>query len=312
MIEVYAPASIGNFAVGFDSLGAALKPCDGSVFGDVVKISPAAENQFLCTGAYASQLPKAPEQNLSYMCFTYFKRHVAPDLPNAKVELVKNLPVGSGLGSSACSVVATLAALNLFANTQLSQHDLIELMADFEEKVSGGRHYDNIAPCFLGGIQLTGEVFASKALGIPVPKSWHYVVAFPGFSLNTADSRGALPATISLAKSVQFAQRLSAFCTLLHQGKEDSALEIMQDEIAEPHRAKLIAGFSEAKQQLLQLGASTVSISGAGPSLFLVCKSRAIAQKCQQWLSENYINQQGFSHICQLDELGTRQIKDTF
>jgi homoserine kinase len=32
MIEVYAPASIGNFAVGFDALGAALAPIDVSLF----------------------------------------------------------------------------------------------------------------------------------------------------------------------------------------------------------------------------------------------------------------------------------------
>ena len=29
MFEVYAPASIGNFSVGFDALGAALAPIDG-------------------------------------------------------------------------------------------------------------------------------------------------------------------------------------------------------------------------------------------------------------------------------------------
>lgn len=46
----------------------------------------------------------------------------------------------------------------------------------------------------------------------------------------------------------------------------------MQDNIAEPHRAPLINGFDQAKLSLPELGAEVVSISGAGPTLFSVCK----------------------------------------
>ncbi len=33
MVKVYAPASIGNVSVGFDVLGAAVSPVDGSLLG---------------------------------------------------------------------------------------------------------------------------------------------------------------------------------------------------------------------------------------------------------------------------------------
>ncbi len=36
--SAYAPASIGNVSLGFDLLGAALKPVDGSRLGDEVEI----------------------------------------------------------------------------------------------------------------------------------------------------------------------------------------------------------------------------------------------------------------------------------
>ena len=73
-------------------------------------------------------------------CLVHFRAHVAPDMPSVKLELKKNLPIGSGLGSSACSVVATFAALDKFAQTNLSQVELIELMADFEaESASSSR-----------------------------------------------------------------------------------------------------------------------------------------------------------------------------
>ncbi|TGE77702.1 homoserine kinase [Pseudoalteromonas sp. KS88] len=308
MIEVYAPASIGNFAVGFDALGAALAPIDDTLLGDVVAVSSASADEFICSGDYAHKLPTDASENLAYQCLVHFREHVAPNMPTVKLELKKNLPIGSGLGSSACSVVATFAALDKFADTKLSQVALIELMADFEAIVSGGRHYDNITPCYLGGLQLTGDLIPDKSLALPVDDSWYYVAAFPGFSLNTAKARSVLPTQLSMHASVEFAQRLSAFSTLLLTNRFDDALSIMSDEIAEPHRAPLITGFSEAKAALPELGAEIVSISGAGPTLFTVCKTLEAAKQCEQWLQSNYINEQGFCHICKLDNAGTRQL----
>lgn len=308
MVSVYAPASIGNFCVGFDSLGAALAPIDGTLLGDVVHVEPATHDQFACVGEYADKLPSDPQQNLAYQCLMHFREHVASAMPAVSLTLEKCLPVGSGLGSSACSVVATFAALNEFAQTRLSQEALIELMADFEGKVSGGRHYDNITPCYLGGLQLTADLVPDKALNLPVDEQWYYVAAFPGFSLNTAKARGVLPKQIESHDAVAFAQRLATYCVLLQSGRFNEALALMQDNMAEPHRAVLIDGYAEAKKKLPSLGAEVVSISGAGPTLFTICKSLSAAQQCHQWLQQNYINEHGFSHICQLDTFGTRAI----
>ncbi len=308
MIEVYAPASIGNFTVGFDSLGAALAPIDGSLLGDVVTICEAPRDEFICSGEYAHKLPSDANENLAYQCLVHFRTHLAPNMPAVKLELKKNLPIGSGLGSSACSVVAAFAALDKFSQTNLSQVELIELMADFEGLVSGGRHYDNITPCYLGGLQLTGDLIPNKSIALPVDENWYYVAAFPGFSLNTAKARSVLPKELSMHAGVEFAQRLSAFSSLLLTSRFDEALCIMQDNIAEPHRAPLINGFDQAKLSLPELGAEVVSISGAGPTLFSVCKTLEAAEQCAQWLEENYINEQGFCHICKLDNDGTRQL----
>ena len=43
-LTVFAPASIGNVSVGFDALGLALAPVDGSLLGDTVQLREAFAN----------------------------------------------------------------------------------------------------------------------------------------------------------------------------------------------------------------------------------------------------------------------------
>ncbi|MDF5104000.1 homoserine kinase, partial [Vibrio parahaemolyticus] len=42
-VVVYAPASIGNVSVGFDVLGAAVSPVDGTLLGDRVLVKSGAD-----------------------------------------------------------------------------------------------------------------------------------------------------------------------------------------------------------------------------------------------------------------------------
>jgi homoserine kinase len=311
MIEVFAPASCGNFAVGFDLLGAAIAPINGKLLGDVVAIdnSDTGQDEFECKGPYADKLPNSKEGNLAFQCLLHFRQFVAREMPPCKLLLHKNLPVGSGLGSSACSVVAAFTALNYFAKTALSQYQLLELMADFEEKVSGGRHYDNIAPSYLGGLQLSGDLLPNKSLAIPTDEDWHLVVAYPGFALNTAKARSVLPQQVPLKKTIDYGQRLSGFTALCFAGQFEQALCLMKDELAEPYRDDLITGFKTAKEALNSIGVKIIAISGAGPTLLALTQSKKQATAVNEWLEKNYINEQGFCHICKIDNQGTRILK---
>ena len=118
MLTVYAPASIGNISVGYDLLGAAVSPVDGQLLGDVVSIEGQTSGGFelTCNGLFADLLPTQQQDNIVYGCCIYFHQQLqalrGQSVPSLKLNLEKNLPVGSGLGSSATSVVATLKALN--------------------------------------------------------------------------------------------------------------------------------------------------------------------------------------------------------
>ena len=60
MVRVYAPASSANMSVGFDVLGAAVTPVDGSLLGDVVSVEAADHFSLNNLGRFANKLPPEP------------------------------------------------------------------------------------------------------------------------------------------------------------------------------------------------------------------------------------------------------------
>lgn len=94
--------------------------------------------------------------------------------------LEKNMPIGSGLGSSACSVVAALMAMNEHCGKPLNDTRLLALMGELEGRISGSIHYDNVAPCFLGGMQLMIEENDIISQQVPWFDEWLWVLAYPG------------------------------------------------------------------------------------------------------------------------------------
>src|SRR5690606_9881607 len=99
-------------------------------------------------------LPQNSNDNLVLSCFYAFEQKLGRRLPRLALRLHKNLPVGSGLGSSACSIVVACYAFNDYFGRPLSEAELLVLMAEAEGGVSGSVHFDNVAPSYLGGLQL--------------------------------------------------------------------------------------------------------------------------------------------------------------
>ncbi|WP_445775821.1 homoserine kinase [Shewanella sp.] len=307
LLTVYAPASMGNVGVGFDLLGAALAPIDGSLLGDRVMISKAKSGiDFSQIGQWAHKLPSQGKDNIVYQCAEFFLQKLQRE-DGVTICLEKNLPVGSGLGSSASSVVAALYALNEHFDQPFDEQALLGLMGEFEGKISGSVHYDNVAPCYLGGMQLMLNARDKACAAIPSFDNWYWVVAYPGISLSTAKMRELLPAQYDKSVAIDFGRYLSAFVHASYQQDASLAIEMLKDVLAEPYRAAAIPGYTEARDALAELGMLTTGISGSGPTLFSVTDDLALAEQAKDWLMKHYISQPGgFAHVCKLDQLGTR------
>ncbi len=321
-VKYYAPASMGNVNVGFDTLGLAYERTDGQLFGDVVHITGSDDNiQLITEGKYASKLPTDIKQNGLYMGWLAFKQFLQ-EKKGRNLEqqphflLEKNLPVGSGLGSSASSAVATILALNAYYQAHLSQKELLELMAQAEKFMAGGFHLDNILPSYLGGIQLILEdsspenaSFPYQFYNLPIFQQWYWVVAYPGFALETQKARTAMPQHYDMQTVIKSQRYLAGFLHGSHTQNSHLAQKSLCDVLAAPYRGKLIKGY----EKLIQVGQEndwTVGISGSGPSLFVLRNNYEEALQVQDWCNENFIEENGFVHICKIAKSGAYQLKN--
>ncbi len=309
-VVVYAPASIGNVSVGFDVLGAAVSPTDGTLLGDRVQVKASSEPFSLKTaGNFVSKLPTKPEENIVYDCWVVFARELdkkGVELKSLEMTLEKNMPIGSGLGSSACSIVAALDALNRFHGQPLNETELLALMGEMEGKISGGIHYDNVAPCYLGGLQLMLEELGIISQEVPCFDDWHWVMAYPGIKVSTAEAREILPSQYRRQDIIAHGRHLAGFIHACHSGQPELAAKMIKDVIAEPYREKLLPGFADARQYAASAGALATGISGSGPTLFSICKEKDVAERVARWLEQNYVqNEEGFVHVCRLDKQGS-------
>ncbi len=313
--KAFAPASIGNFSVGFDVLGAAIHPIDGDRLGDVVIASFAAGDrpfQLEIDGPFADQLPPKPEDNLVASSWHAFERALAAkgfDRKPTAMRLEKNLPICSGLGSSSCSIVAALNALNELYGAPFQADELLAMMGEQEGKVSGSPHFDNVGPSYLGGLQLMAPFGGRRCTRLPFFDDWLIVVAYPGLAVSTKAARDALPAQYPKSAAIAHGAGLAAFIHALHSGEPEMAASAMQDLIAEPYRKDLLPNFEGVKQHLLGHGAIAAGISGSGSSLFAIVNDAKTGRSLTDWLARHYrVNDRAFARLCRLDEAGARLI----
>jgi len=312
-LRAYAPASIGNFAAGFDLMGAALAPLDGSLWGDVVGAEPAATPALTVAGPYARVLPADPWQNLVMRTYALYREEVRSrgiEVPPLAFHLEKNLPRCSGLGSSAASVAATLAACQELMGHPLSMPEVWVLAGRAEALVSGASHLDNVVPCLSGGLQLLvpDRDGRTDARPLPWPEDLVLVVASPDFELSTEQSRQALPRAWDLHALIGFAENLAGFLHALETGDRDLLRRCLRDPLAEPYRAPLVPGFRAAQAAAMEAGAWGCTLSGSGPAIFAVADSpergREIADALQGGLHGAGLG--STVRLCRLDLQGAR------
>ncbi len=269
--RAFAPASVGNVAVGFDILGHVIEGV-----GDTVTVRRIAAREVRIDAIRGAEipLPREAADNTAGAALLALRR--ALDLPfGFAIEIDKGIALGSGMGGSAASSVAALVAANALLDQPLDRHALYPFALEGELVASGGRHGDNLGPMLLGGLVLST---ADRLVPIPVPAQWHSLLVHPDAVLETRRAREALQGSYTLGEFVAQSANLALVLSGCHQGDAGLVRSGLRDVLVEPRRAPLIAGFDAARDAALAAGAMGASISGAGPSVFAWFEDRAGAE----------------------------------
>jgi homoserine kinase len=307
-VTAFAPATVANVACGFDVLGFAIHG-----LGDRVTAS-FSQNPGLTIESITGdegRLPLSVKENTAGLAVLSLLNDLeSKPEQGIALSIEKQMPLGSGLGSSAASSVAAVVAVNELLGNPFSKKNLLPFAVAGEMAASGEAHADNAAASLLGGFILVKSHRPPDVIDLPTPDKLHCTIIHPDIEIQTKNSRRILKKDVSLEKAVKQWGNLGSLIAALYTNDYDLIADSLHDEIIEPVRSLLIPGFDKMKQAALDTGALGCSISGSGPSLFALSTSRETAERIGVKMGEA-LKREGLSfeiHISRMNTEGAQII----
>lgn len=260
----FAPASVGNVAIGFDILGFCV-----DALGDKVTVTRKEKPGVTISAVrgVVGDLPLDPEKNTAGRALIALYDALKPPF-GFEMEIEKGIPLGSGLGGSAASAVGAVVAANALLPQPCTKLELLKFAMQGEAVASGSLHVDNIAPSLFGGLVLTVGIDSPRVKQIPVPNGVRAVILHPHMFLSTKQARAILRRTVEMSDFVWQTANLAGFISGCYTNDLDMIHASFDDVVIEPQRQALIPGFPEVRKASMEAGALGCSISGAGPTMF--------------------------------------------
>ncbi len=189
------------------------------------------------------------------------------------VKVLKNIPIGAGLGGGSSDTAAFLAGMNRLFDLKLSVEQLVKIAATVGSDV----------PFFFSGgsaiVRGRGEIIEPLEL----PKNYHIVLVVPNFSVNTRWAYSQLRNSLTSREIIDFLVKSlpKNFNGILKDFKNDFEEIILSNY---PHLGDDIS-------RMRRFGAELVSISGSGSSFFGIFKNFDIAKKAfdYNWNGKKYL-----------------------
>jgi len=169
------------------------------------------------------------------------------------------IPIASGLGSSAAAIVAGLVAAD-------HMYELDAPLLEHAARIEG--HPDNVAAALLGGFVICADGGAERFEPAPGIEA---ALAIPPEPVPTAEARAALPAEVPLEDAVYNAAHTALLVLGLARGDLDLVARGLDDRLHQPRRERLYPRSMELLRRARELGAVGASISGAGPAVLFWC-----------------------------------------
>lgn len=273
-IHAFAPATVANVSCGFDVFGFAVEEPGDEV---VLTFTESPGVRIRKIEGDGGRLPLEPEKNTAGVAVLALLKAIKSE-QGVEIVLKKNLPLGSGMGSSAASSVAALVAINHLLGEPFLKKDLLPFAMEAERIACGSAHADNVAPSLLGGFVLIRGYDPLDVVSIPTPENLYCTLIHPHLELNTQDSRKVLRVNITLKDAVTQWGNIAGLVAGLMKPDYGLISRSLRDVIAEPVRSVLIPGFDIIKQKAVEMGALGSGISGSGPTIFALSTEEQTAR----------------------------------
>lgn len=283
-IKLFCPATIANLNCGFDVMGLCLE-----TIGDEMIIRKSAQKGIRITKISGADLPLETEKNVAGVAALAIIQNLDLDF-GFEIEIHKKIKAGSGIGSSSASAAGAVFGINELLGNPFTPNQLVDFAMKGEAIASGCEHADNVAPCLLGGFTLVRGYNPLDVIRIDSPSELFAVVLHPHIEVKTSDSRAVLQPMIPMKDAITQWGNLGGLIAGLYTNDYALIGRSLNDVIVEPARKHLIPNFEAVKNSALQNGALGAGISGAGPSIFALCKGKETAEKVAVAMSERYQN----------------------
>lgn len=220
-------------------------------------------------------IPSNPEDNSAGLVVKRMAKefHIEYDLD---INILKKVPAGFGMGSSAASAAAAAVAFDNLFDLKIDKTKLVEYAAEGEVASAGIKHYDNVSGSLLGGFVIVRTSPKLEFIRIEPPKDLVLVIAVPLIKVpkrKTEVARSVLPNAVPLKSVVHNVSNASTIVAGFMSKDIEMIAKGIDDVIVEPARKHLIPGYDEVKRKATKAGALAVTISGAGPSIISFLKS---------------------------------------
>jgi homoserine kinase len=292
-IKIKAPATVANMVCGFDILGFAVNsPYDEMEMRWMARAENEASITIINIDNY--NLPTDPEKNVAGAALLAFLEEYEEKQNNSsapkikfEVKINKLIKPGSGVGSSAASSAGAVVGANYLVGNIFSKDDLVRFAMNGEKLASGVKHADNIAPCIFGGVTLVRSIFPLEIIALPSP-TLHVTIVHPQIEVRTSDARSILRQQVLLKDAIKQWGNIAGLVAGLMKSDYDLIGRSLEDVIIEPVRSILIPGFDALKLACKQAGALGGGISGSGPSIFMLSKTKEIAIAVEKEMKQLY------------------------
>ncbi|MFQ3575359.1 MAG: homoserine kinase [Cytophagales bacterium] len=283
-IRVFAPATVANLVCGFDVMGFAV-----DAPGDIIEMKLEEHNEVIIEEIHGDggKLPKEADKNTVSISVLHFLNHLGIK-KGVSIKLFKQMPLGSGLGSSSASTIGGVFAINELLGRPLKREELLPFAMEGEKLACGAAHADNVAPALLGGFVLVRSYDPLDVVKLPKMDGLFCTLINPHITVNTKDARAILPKNITLEDGVKQWGNIGGVVAGICLNDKLLLTRSLEDYIVEPVRSKLIPGFDDAKKSALEVGALGGGISGSGPSIFMLSDNEETAQKIGDALKTSF------------------------